>query len=198
MPDHRDHLTLSTLLDISEEDYKTYNGQQGKYWVRIEYAIYQYCPVTTIPLKVGEKYRKGSATFTIDSISQHPEGYSVMLQEQYFDLLLKKQRTPEKIDKYIYLLVNKERQEVFLNHRVKNTPVDALKFNSILNSKSKNLLYVSNGDPETGNLIDEEWMENAQLMIIQARWMGCSEIMMETDDTFSFGKAKISRTDRQQ
>ncbi len=194
--DNRSYFGRTALLRISTEDYKAYRDKPGRYAANLRYNIYQYCPLITLPLKVGETYMKGSSTFTIDSVLHETYGCSVILREQHFALFLEQQRTPKEGLKYTYLLVNPDRQEAFLPKDFKNVPYSGFQSGGILKSEARNLRYVSDGVNADLHPIDEEWLENAQLMIVQVRWLGHSAVEVKTDDTFSFGESRISRADR--
>jgi hypothetical protein len=175
----------STLLKIPASDYLLVQNVPGIYRADVAFNVFRYQPVATLPLEVNAEYSNKATRQSIESILQETQGCTVILRKQSISPLFKRDRSLG--GKHLYLLVNRKNGEAYLPERetsvnfrgstgsslsINNTP---LRFSSIDKKR-----YI--------NPIDENWLKDAELMIIEVQWLGEVEKQVG-NDTFSFGKS---------
>lgn len=188
----RHMISTTTLLEIDAGEYRKYRDEPGHFSSDVLFDIYRYRPIASIPLKSGERHREGGSTFTINSVQHQTGGCIVRLKEQHFTTMGTKQRTPDGGNEYLYLLVNPDLKKAFQQKGDYNISFNiGGSGNEMLSSEHKNLQFSSDGANTYLNAIDEEWLENAELMIVQVRWLGRSKTAVESD-RFTFGESGYS------
>ncbi|MDF7823174.1 ABC transporter permease [Pontiellaceae bacterium B12227] len=176
----------TTLLEVPYEDFLALTDEPGLYEAAIEFDIFQYHPVASIPLKTGARHHSEGSSFIIDSVLRNSSGCNVILREQHFTLLSNKQRTPDKGQEFIFVLINREKNEAFLKEYDYDFNIDVFNSQQMLEAQQKTLQFESKSGNAYLHPIDDEWLDAAELMILQVRWLGKTTTELTAEDfTFS-------------
>ncbi len=189
--DHNYYGNSFNLLKLNAEDYRKYLDEPGRYSADVEFDIYTYKALAGIPLKVGAKLENVGSTFTVNSVRRETGGCTIMLKEQHFETIATKQRTPDLGREFIYLLVNREREQAFQQKRDFNMNFSINGGTSqTLNAEQKAIRFTSD-ETSLLNPIDDDWLDGAELLVIQVTWVGKSEVEVIQHD-FTFGNSGLS------
>ncbi len=195
--ENRRFFNSQTLLRLDDEEYRKYRDEPGRYSATVAYDVFEYHSVASIPLEVGARHREGGSTFTVNKVLKQSGGCIVIVNEQHFSTLATRQRTADKGRKFLYLLANRKTKETFLP-KDDDFSLQFFQTANILEAKGKTLRYSSDGNNANLHPISEAWLEDAELMIVQIRWLGRSKLDVEKKG-FSFGEGQFySQTETSQ
>jgi len=188
------HLFSSStdLLKLSEEDYLKYGGSAGQYLADIALNLFKFEPVAGLPLTVGAQHKDGASAFTVESILKGTEGCTVVLREERINPMFKRDRTPVNGERYVFVLANRETGEAFLQSR-KQSISSRFDFSKAQNFfvKRRPLRFTSAEKSLFANPITEEWLVDAELLILKRVWLGKSILPLEADP-FAFGRGSVT------
>jgi len=175
----------SVLLKITEADYLAVQNIPGLYEADVSFNVFRYQLAAFLPLEIGAEYSSGVNRQRIESVFHETRGCTVILRQQSINPLFKRDRSPGVGGKYLYLLVNKKTGDAYLPERA-NFMVGNISSGSSLSIQNKPLRFSSIDKGRFANPIDEDWLKDAELMIIETQWLG-DAIKHVEDETFSFG-----------
>jgi len=189
----RNHFSRSDqLLKISESDYLAIRGETGKYAADITFNVFRYGQVAALPLKAGEKYTDGALRISIASVLNETEGCSVILRHQSINPLFRRDRDPVAGGKLTFVLANLERSEAYLPQRDNNYVIHVGSGGAMLSVQNKFLCFTSTDKP--GGVINEAWLKDAELLIVETKWLGEVQKHVE-DNNFSISQSASSYID---
>jgi hypothetical protein len=182
------------IMKLNTIDYELNKQHEGRFEMELTFDLYRYQERARLPLTVGSMYHTGEQALTISSILHETEGCLVLVNNRSIQLPLVRSRTPYPSADYLFLLYNPHKDEAYL-------PLD---------EKSEQ------GDPKGGHMswiaasvipihfsslsarrysgqqitpISEEWLQQAELIIIEKEWLGRASKLIE-DEAFSLQRSK--------
>jgi hypothetical protein len=184
--------SAADLLRIPEADYLKYRGISGKYSSEITFNLVQFVPVTSLPLTVGSRHRDGASAFTLESLLKSTEGCTVILREERIRSIFKRDRTPVRDERYVYVLANRRTGEAFLQNR---QPSSSSRFDFSkgrnFSIKRQSLYFTSAEKSMFAQPITDEWIADAELVILKRIWLGETVRPLKVDD-FVFGRSTVT------
>jgi len=182
------HLYVPTevLLQIPEEDYLKYRETEGAYTADVTLNLFTFSPVASLPLEVGARHREGFSVFTVESVLKKTEGCDVVLRKQKADFLFLRDRTPTDGDRHLYLLVNRKSNEAFVPKVDQRSRLGS--GGGSFAAKRYPLRFTSAEKKPFITPITEEWLADAELMIVERKWLG-KTVQTLKDESFTFGRS---------
>jgi len=174
------------LFQILENDYLKYREKEGIYTANVALNLFRFVPVVCLPLKVGAHHKEGFSVFTVESVLKKTEGCDVVLREQKAGFLFLRDRTPTDGDRHLYLLVNRKSNEAFVPKVDQRS-----RFGSGGESFAAKRYPLRFTSAEKGPFITpitEEWLADAELMIVERKWLG-KTVQTLKDESFTFGRS---------
>ena len=173
----RGHGSAFGLLTLTNEEFIEIRPFPGTYNANVSLDIFRIQHLATIPLEAGNAYTDGSSRIVIESSLFEIDRCTVTLREQEMSLMLISTDRRLRKSQFAYFLVNKKNRDVLRirTDRFKQAAVrkdkNIPKRKSLLNVERKVLHTSSSTPPSRHQLIDAEWMKDAQLMIVKTKWI---------------------------
>ncbi|MCF7864308.1 MAG: hypothetical protein K9L89_05925, partial [Kiritimatiellales bacterium] len=184
IPERNHDYYPNRLLKLSMSDYLAARHDAGIYRADISFDVYQYQRLACLPLRAGQEFATARARIGIASVLAETEGCTVIIREQYINPLFMRNRDPMPGSRFLYLLVNSETKEAFLPERNHQNAMRGDHASFVVMNKP---LQFSSSNKATYS-IDETWLENAELVIVEAQWIGEAHHDLE-DLTFRLEKS---------
>lgn len=182
--------SYSKILSVASDQYYKYGRTDGVLSLEVEAAVSSYRLAAEIPLREGARYSNGSEHLVVSRIMKQTGGCTVLLRQSRVNLLFggretrgassSRRSSSFDSDNVIYVLRNKARREVYLpagdmdhtlfsrgDQRLSVTPV--------------RLIFEPNRFAGEGELIDEEWLNGADLVRIEEVRLGFCNQSLQVD-----------------
>lgn len=156
------------LLQLPKSEFVEFRYTKGTYEADVKLDLYRYRSPAHLPLERGREYSTQRARISISSILQETEGCTVIIREQYSNPLFNRDRTPVPGGRFAYLLANRTTKEAFLPSQPRRWPAQLPLHPLSINTK---LLHFTSIDKATCR-IDESWLRDAELLIVENEWIG--------------------------
>lgn len=158
------------IFQLSTEVYRERKKAPALLEAEIEFQAKRLAVMGWLPLETGARITHGSQSFEVASVLKRTQGCQIILRERLVNLWTSKIYGPTADEtRPVFLLVNRQRNEAVLPDRDNNS---SLGFQMVLNAGQRlinsplPLEFSGTRRDKTVVVIDEEWLRDAELVVL--------------------------------
>jgi hypothetical protein len=168
------------LFALDNSLYQKYRNQPGVLKTKVKVQVSKYRIAAELPLRVGSRLDRGSSHFTITNIERSPDGIAVTMNDKYPDTIF----VNNQLKRSYTLLVNRDTKQALMGRQerggsysfVSRIPPNKFPFSTINNTRTYN-------PPDgSGIRIDDSWLRNAKILLIDKVILGTFEKELEVEN----------------